>query len=112
VATARAPAVSVQPPPAPSAQMLHGTWLPELGDPAHPVRLHDIAVVEHIRVRRDASGALVRLADGRHAITGATLTVGGAADLQRYVSARLAKAADEAERAWWTALAVTLARSA
>jgi hypothetical protein len=91
--------------------MVHGAWSPAYGDPSHPVRLHDHAVVEHIRVRRDAAGALVRLQDGRHAITGATLTVGHAADLRRYVAARLAKAVSDDERAWWTALAVTLARS-
>jgi cell volume regulation protein A len=109
--TVSAPTASFQSPQSPTSQMVHGAWSPAYGDPSHPVRLHDHAVVEHIRVRRDAAGALVRLQDGRHAITGATLTVGHAADLRRYVAARLAKAVSDDERAWWTALAVTLARS-
>jgi cell volume regulation protein A len=100
------------PAPAPTPQAVHGPWLDEHGDPAHPVSLHSIPVVEHVRTRRDAPGALVKLADGRLAITGATLTVAPAADLQRYVTRRLSQAVDSDERAWWTSLAVTLARSA
>jgi hypothetical protein len=67
--------------------------------------------VEHIRVRSDTAGALVRLEDGRHAITGATLTVGHPADLVAYATARRAAQVGAAERAWWTALTADLARA-
>jgi cell volume regulation protein A len=83
-------------------------WSPEHGNPAHPIRLLDGEVVEHLRRRPDRPGTLVRLDDGRHAITGATLTVGAAADLRRYALERLARTGDAAERAWWSDLAAAL----
>jgi potassium/hydrogen antiporter len=79
-------------------------WSVYDGDPAHPVRLDDVPVVEHLRRRTDQPGALVALADGRHAITGTTLTVGHAPQLRRYAEERAARAADDAERAWWRRL--------
>jgi hypothetical protein len=72
------------------------------------VRLDGVAVVEHLRARLDRSGALVRLGDGRYAITGAALTVGPAADLRRYVDERLARALDEDDRTWWTTVGTAL----
>jgi len=83
-------------------------WQPELGNPAHPVAVDGLAVVEHLRVRADAAGALVTLADGRHALTGPTLTVGPADALGRYATQRLAAAGDDAERAWWRGVALAL----
>jgi potassium/hydrogen antiporter len=88
----------------------HGAWTGALGDPAHPVRLAGAAVVAHLRTRRDVAGALVALSDGRHAITGSTLTVGSMGELRRYAEERLVRSADEAERAWWRDLAALLHR--
>jgi cell volume regulation protein A len=103
-----APAVPAEPASSPTPGAFHGAWLREHGDPAHPVLLDDVAVVEHLRARPDTSGALVRLQDGRYAITGSTLTVGPAAHLRRYVAERLARAVDDDERTWWTTLATAL----
>jgi cell volume regulation protein A len=88
----------------------HGAWSGALGDPAHPVRLAGAAVVAHLRTRRDTAGALVALSDGRHAITGPTLTVGSMGQLRRYAEERLVRSGDEAERAWWRDLATLLRR--
>jgi cell volume regulation protein A len=83
-------------------------WGMHHGDPAHPVMLGGLRVVEHLRSRIDAAGALVALADGRHAITGPTVTVGSADALARYAAQRLVRAQDDGERAWWHELARTL----
>jgi cell volume regulation protein A len=111
--TGAAPASPARPPAArpPVPRPAQEAWAAEHGNPAHPVRLHGVSVVEHLRSRKDSAGALVRLRDGRHAITGATLTLGHAADLGRYVAERLARAADERERIWWLELAAALERA-
>jgi hypothetical protein len=67
-------------------------------------QIDDSAVVEHLRRRPDAPGTLVALEDGRHAITGTTLAVGGANRLARYSRERARRAADPEERAWWETL--------
>jgi cell volume regulation protein A len=41
-------------------------WRQSDGDPAHPVQINGIAVVDQLRTRRDVPGALVWLADGRY----------------------------------------------
>jgi cell volume regulation protein A len=92
----------------PAPRVLHGTWRSDHGDPAHPVRLDDVAVVEHLRARPDAAGALVRLQDGRYAITGATLTIGSEDHLRRYVAERQVRAVSDSEQAWWGTLATVL----
>ena len=81
------------------------------GDPGHPQELLGIPVVEHLRTRRDGPGALVALADGRYAVTGPTLAVGGRALLQRHARTRLSRSASGAEHAWWQEVAGALASS-
>jgi potassium/hydrogen antiporter len=83
-------------------------WSVNDGDPDHPVRIDDVPVVEHLRIRPDAPGALVLLADGRHALTGAALAVGGARRLRGYTEARARRARDAQERAWWDEVALAL----
>jgi len=95
------------PRPAPLAR----SWTVHDGDPAHPVRIEDVPVVEHLLVRPDAPGALVLLEDGRHALTGAMLTVGGARQLRGYAEARGRRAADTPEGVWWDDVAQALRRS-
>jgi potassium/hydrogen antiporter len=75
-------------------------WSGALGDPAHPVRVAGLSVVEHLRVRSGVPGALVVLEDGRHALTGPVLLVGEGTELRRYAGERLARAGAE-ERVWW-----------
>jgi cell volume regulation protein A len=67
-------------------------------------------VVEQLRTRRDAAGALVALADGRYAVSGPLLAIGPAAQLQAVARRRLAGAETPAERAWWREVIGALAR--
>ena len=76
-------------------------WFDDDGDPAHPTVLDGSPVVEHLRTRRDRSGALVTLADGRYAFTGPVLAVGSPRALRTAARRRLERTDDEAERAWW-----------
>jgi cell volume regulation protein A len=63
-----------------------------------------------MRTRRDVRGALVALDDGRYAVTGPSMAVGSASDLQRYARRRLEKATSEAERGWWQEVIGAVAR--
>jgi potassium/hydrogen antiporter len=69
------------------------------GDPAHPDEVGGQRVVEQLRVRRDVPGALVALADGRYAVTGPLVAVGGHAHLSDWARRRMRRADDD-ERAW------------
>jgi cell volume regulation protein A len=111
-ATAAAPAAPAPAPMASAPRAFQSAWSPRHGDPAHPVRVDGVPVVEHIRRRSDGRGALVRLQDGRYAITGATLTVGSPAELQRYVAERAARATRDDDRSWWRLLSEALGRRA
>jgi potassium/hydrogen antiporter len=85
-------------------------WNDEDGDPGFPTTVHGVDVLEHLRTRRDARGALVQLEDGRYAVTGPLLAVGGASQLQRYARRRLADENEDAARAWWQEVIGALAR--
>ena len=62
-----------------------------------------IAVVSVMRSRSDANGAMVALADGRFAVTGADLVaIGGRRALAEWCERRAARdSIADAERAWW-----------
>jgi potassium/hydrogen antiporter len=85
-------------------------WNEEDGDPGFPSEVLGVDVLEHLRTRRDKRGALVLLADGRYAVSGPLLAVGGASQLQRYARRRLAEESDDAARAWWQEVIGALAR--
>jgi cell volume regulation protein A len=72
-------------------------------DPARPQRVDGIPVRARLRSRRDQPGALVALADGRFAITGAShLAIGGRRALAEWCGRRALRAGiGEAERSWW-----------
>lgn len=76
-------------------------WQRQDGDAGYPDEVLGIPVIEHLRSRRDIPGALVALADGRFAVTGPLMAVGGSRQLEAHARRRLARAADDAERAWW-----------
>jgi potassium/hydrogen antiporter len=80
------------------------------GDPGYPREIDGIAVRDHLRTRRDRRGALVSLTDGRYAVTGPTLAVGGARQIQAYARRRLARETDDTARAWWQEVIGALAR--
>jgi potassium/hydrogen antiporter len=76
-------------------------WHQDAGDPAHPRRVLGQRVIDQLRTRRDVPGALVLLEDGRYAITGPTVAVGGRELLTQHARRQLRKATSDAERAWW-----------
>jgi cell volume regulation protein A len=90
-------------------------WNPERdGDPDAPETIEGVAVTQHLRTRRDGSGALVTLADGRYAATGADLlAVGPRRRLAEWCGRRVSlPGTPSAERAWWQELAGALSAPA
>jgi cell volume regulation protein A len=86
-------------------------WHDELdGDAAYPEQIDDVPVRELLRTRRDQRGALVALVDGRYAVTGDTLAVGGTRQVQAYARRRLTRETDDTARAWWQEVIGALAR--
>jgi cell volume regulation protein A len=85
-------------------------WTDDDGDPGFPKQVQGVAVSEQIRTRRDQRGALVILEDGRFAVTGPLLAIGGPLQLQRYARRRLTAEEDAAARAWWQEVIGALAR--
>ncbi|MGH2741639.1 MAG: potassium/proton antiporter [Thermoleophilaceae bacterium] len=80
------------------------------GDPGYPSAVEGVPVREHLRTRRDRRGALVSLTDGRYAVTGPTVAVGGARQIQAYARRHLARETDDTARAWWQEVIGALAR--
>jgi potassium/hydrogen antiporter len=80
------------------------------GEAAYPEEVDGVPVHEHLRTRRDKGGALVSLTDGRYAVTGPTLALGGAKQIQAYARRRLGRETDDAIRAWWQEVIGALAR--
>jgi cell volume regulation protein A len=85
-------------------------WDPRDGDPSRPTEIGGYTVIEQLRTRRDAPGALVALEDGRYAICGPLLAIGPASELQAVARRRLARDPEPAERAWWREVIGALAR--
>jgi cell volume regulation protein A len=85
-------------------------WTEEDGDAGFPKDVQGVPVAEQIRTRRDTRGALVMLVDGRFAVTGPLLAIGGPLQLQRYARRRLSAEQDAAARAWWQEVIGALAR--
>jgi cell volume regulation protein A len=80
------------------------------GDPGYPREIDGVGVREHLRTRRDRRGALVTLTDGRFAVTGPTVAMGGPRQLQSYARRQLAREQDDTARAWWQEVIGALAR--
>jgi potassium/hydrogen antiporter len=85
-------------------------WQDGDGDPGFPGSVLGVDVLQHLRTRRDTRGALVLLEDGRYAVTGPLLAVGGASQVQRHARRRLGEESDDAARAWWQEVIGALAR--
>jgi len=85
-------------------------WTDEDGDAGFPKEVHGVPVAEQIRTRRDHRGALVALEDGRFAVTGPLVAIGGPLQIQRYARRQLASEEDAAARAWWQEVIGALAR--
>jgi cell volume regulation protein A len=84
-------------------------WNERDGDPSRPLQVGAIEVVEQLRTRRDQPGALVALADGRYACTGAMTAIGSASQLQDAARRRLRQAHADGERSWWREVTGALA---
>jgi potassium/hydrogen antiporter len=80
------------------------------GDPGYPSEVDGVEVREHLRTRRETRGALVSLTDGRFAVTGPTVAVGGPRQIQAYARRQLAREQDDTARAWWQEVIGALAR--
>jgi cell volume regulation protein A len=80
------------------------------GDPGYPSTIEGVEVRDHLRTRRDRRGALVSLTDGRFAVTGPALAVGGSRQIQAYARRHLARETDDTARAWWQEVIGALAR--
>jgi potassium/hydrogen antiporter len=93
-----------------SAVFSNRPWAEADGDAGFPQEVDGVPVAEQIRTRRDARGALVHLVDGRFAVCGPQLAIGGPLQLQRYARRRLAAERDAAARAWWQEVIGALAR--
>jgi cell volume regulation protein A len=85
-------------------------WTEADGDPGFPDEVHGVPVAQQIRTRRDQRGALVALEDGRFAVTGPLVAIGGPLQVQRYARRQLASEDDAAARAWWQEVIGALAR--
>ena len=76
-------------------------WRQDDGDPSRPRAIGRLEVIEQLRTRRDAPGALVVLEDGRLAVTGRVLLMGTPRHLADEARRRIASAREESDRAWW-----------
>ncbi len=87
---------------------------PRTADPATRESIEGVPVAHRLRTRRDGDGALVALADGRYAATGADLlAIGGRRRLAEWCARRVARQGlSSAERAWWQELAGALSAPA
>jgi cell volume regulation protein A len=103
-----------QPRPITGTQPVHTTrpWSDRTdhGEPSHPSRLGDVAVIDQLRTRRDgAPGALVLLEDGRYAVSGKSVIIGGSREVQESARRKIRRAATDSERAWWREVVGALA---
>jgi cell volume regulation protein A len=71
------------------------------GDAAHPTAVAGAPVAAQLRIRRDVPGALVALEDGRYAVIGPLVAVGGRQSLTSWATRRLRRLdGGDPERAW------------
>jgi potassium/hydrogen antiporter len=71
------------------------------GNAAHPREVAGAPVVAQLRIRRDVPGALVALEDGRYAVVGPLVAVGGRESLASWAIRRLRRLpGDDPERGW------------
>jgi cell volume regulation protein A len=83
-------------------------WQEIDGDPARPLTLAGVPIIEQIRVRRDRPGGLFVLRDGRYALSGPILAIGGRRQISRWARRRMSRA-DPDERAWLQTVIAALA---
>ena len=80
------------------------------GDPGYPRRSTAWRCASTCaRAATDAAPSS-RSTDGRYAVTGPTLALGGARQMQAYARRRLTRETDDTSRAWWQEVIGALAR--
>ena len=70
------------------------------GDASRPGAIAGQPVVEQLRIRRDQSGGLWVLGDGRYAVSGPLAAIGSPRDLTEWARRRMSGAAQDEEQAW------------
>jgi cell volume regulation protein A len=85
-------------------------WLESDGDPARPESINGREVIERLSLRRDVPGALVRLDDGRYAVTSPVLVVGSRDVLSEQARRRARETTDDGDAAWWQDVLSAVAR--
>jgi len=80
-----------------------GPWHSHWGEHDEPRQVVGIQVAGELLRREDGGEALVALADGRFALTGATFAAGSAGALMRHAR-RQSRCAAESDRAWLLAV--------
>jgi cell volume regulation protein A len=93
-----------------STSLVTQPWEAHDGDPSDPELIDGMPVLNRLRTRTDAGGALVVLEDGRYAVTGLSLTIAPSDILARYARRRAANAGSGAEHRWWDEVATALPR--
>jgi len=76
-------------------------WSIRHDDPAEPREVDGTNVSRRLATREGVAGALVELDDGRCAVTGPSMAVGSARQINRYARRRLEDTNDVAETRWW-----------
>jgi cell volume regulation protein A len=100
-------------PPARSSVFSARPWRSSDGRAASPSEVNSVPVASVLRTRRDKPGALVALIDGRFAVTGPYVIVGGPRAIVRYIRERVNPlTTEEQEQAWWQEVAGVLANPA
>jgi potassium/hydrogen antiporter len=74
-------------------------WREVDGDPAHPATIADQRVLEQLRIRRDCPGGLYVLDDGRYALAGPVMAIGGRTQISAWARRRMSRVSAD-ERAW------------
>jgi potassium/hydrogen antiporter len=72
-----------------------------VGSPARPAEVAGHRVVSQLRIRRDVPGALVVLDDGRYAVTGPLVAIGGRESLRDWSERRLRTLPPDADENAW-----------
>jgi potassium/hydrogen antiporter len=85
-------------------------WTAADGDPSDPEVVNGALVVDVLRKRGDRDGALVRLENGSHAVTGSSLALGSTPLIRRYAVRRMSAAENRPEQRWWHEVTAALSR--
>ncbi|MBJ7332035.1 MAG: potassium/proton antiporter [Solirubrobacteraceae bacterium] len=85
-------------------------WEADAGDQGDPQEIGGRAVIRRVRIRHDAPGSLVVLADGRFAAASSgVVAVGSPGQIRSFAARRIEASSSRSERAWWQEVAGAVA---